>query len=538
MKRKLWLLLALAAILCCGAALADGGVKCGDNIYWTLDETGAMTITGSGPMWDYNWFDNPSPVDYDTSVTSVVIGDGITHVGACFFNECSSIVSVSLPAGLESIGQMAFYDNTVLENIEIPSGISEIGDMAFFGCKALENITLPASVTSLGTGVFMDCYGLTGATLLCDVSNIGIGAFRNCKKLADVALPGTLTCIDDNAFQNCPLLTDISIPDGVQSVCYAAFKQCASLTDVTIPDGATSIGESAFNACTNLSTAVIPASVTVIDPDAFASCPDLTIYGYIGTRAQSYASENNIPFSPLYNWCGENAYWVLVDGTLTISGTGPMYNYDNGANKSPFNGNEAIQRVVIEDGVTSVGNYAFYGCAGIESIDLGSVGSLGMYACCGCSTLASVDIPESVGVVGAAAFERCGALASATVRNDNATLYDAVFFGCGQLTMYGHVNSRPEAYAAQNRIAFIPLDFEPEIFLPADLTLLETGAFSDISAIAVVVTNPGTSIVNGAFDDSAVKYLYGFVGTEAHSFAVNNGLFFVPIDETWLENHR
>ena len=75
-----------------------------------------------------------------------------------------------------------------------------------------------------------------------------------------------------------------------------AFYECENLTSVKIPSGVTAIRHMAFYGCTELTSAEIPASVVGFGDRVFMNCSDLTIYGYAGTRAESYAEENNIPF--------------------------------------------------------------------------------------------------------------------------------------------------------------------------------------------------------------------------------------------------
>jgi hypothetical protein len=94
-------------------------------------------------------------------------------------------------------------------------------------------------------------------------------------------------------------LTDITIPDGVTSIGDYAFSSCTSLTDITIPNGVTSIGDYAFSRCTSLTDITIPNSVTSIGNWAFWGCGNLTIYGNIGSYAQTYAEENGIPFADI-----------------------------------------------------------------------------------------------------------------------------------------------------------------------------------------------------------------------------------------------
>ena len=109
--------------------------------------------------------------------------------------------------------------------------------------------------------------------------------------------------------------------------------------------------------------------------------------------------------------CGENLTWTYVEAThtLTISGTGAMKDYywsDNAAPWRSISGN--IQSVIFENGVTTIGNYAFSGCTGLTSVTIpNSVTSIGQFAFSGCSGLTSVTIGNSVTSIGQSAFDIC-----------------------------------------------------------------------------------------------------------------------------------
>ena len=121
-------------------------------------------------------------------------------------------------------------------------------------------------------------------------------------------------------------------------------------------------------------------------------------------------------------WNEDNLTWTLTaDGTLTISGTGAMKDYDYDNNRSPVYGNSSVKKVVIEDGVTSIGNSAFDNCRRLTDITIPkSVTSIGNYAFYNCSSLTSITIPDSVTSIGDYAFFYCYQLTSITL-SDSVT---------------------------------------------------------------------------------------------------------------------
>ena len=128
----------------------------------------------------------------------------------------------------------------------------------------------------------------------------------------------------------------------------------------------------------------------------------------------------------------EISYTLSKDGTLTISGT-DMPNYW-GANPAPWQGNRVI-KVIIEDGVTNIGEYAFAGCSSLTSITIpNSVTSIGRDAFSGgCSRLASITIHNSVTSIGLYAFRDCTGLTSIVIPNSMISIGNSVFMGCSGL---------------------------------------------------------------------------------------------------------
>lgn len=178
--------------------------------------------------------------------------------------------------------------------------------------------------------------------------------------------------IGNSAFIGCNNLTSVVIPNSVTNIGKEAFADCCNLTSVVIPNSVTNIGEEAFAGCSNLSSVTIPNSIKSIGDRVLSSCDNLKDIYYLGTREQwnqiTIGSYNNDLMNATihYNYnstsennkCGDNLTWEFDEnGTLTISGTGEMYDYDY-SNPSPWNSRTVVS-VNIENGVTSIGNYAF-----------------------------------------------------------------------------------------------------------------------------------------------------------------------------------
>ena len=131
-------------------------------------------------------------------------------------------------------------------------------------------------------------------------------------------------------------------------------------------------------------------------------------------------------------FCGPHLKWHLTDyGVLTISGKGIMKDYTSW---SPWI-YDSVKRVIIADGVTTIGDNAFNGCSSLTSVTIpNSVTTIGWRAFSGCSSLTSITIPNSVTIIGGSAFKHCSSLTSVTIPNSVTIIGDETFYGCSFLT--------------------------------------------------------------------------------------------------------
>ncbi|MDD6610696.1 MAG: leucine-rich repeat protein [Clostridiales bacterium] len=284
---------------------------CGDNLTWTLDQNGTLTIRGTGKMYDWSDESDVPWYQLQNQIIEVDIGNSVTSIGNCAFYSCDSLTSVTIGNGVTSIGNYAFYDCHSLTSVTIPDSVTTMGKHTFQGCSSLESVTIPDSVTSIGYNAFSDCGSLTSVTIPDSVTSIGSSAFYGCGSLTSVTIPDTVTSIGSWAFAYCDSLTSVTIPDSVTSIGNYAFEGCDNLTGIhvdtnnpayasvdgvlfnknktlliqypggksgayTIPDSVTSIGDYAFYSCDSLTSVAIPDSVTSIGAGVFQYCNSLT----------------------------------------------------------------------------------------------------------------------------------------------------------------------------------------------------------------------------------------------------------------------
>ena len=430
-----------------------------------------------------------------SSLTSVEIPNSITFIDQGAFSGCSNLASITIPDGVTTIRSGAFRNCSSLTSITIPDSVTNIGEGVFYHCPGLADdkgfvivrnmlcdyfgkgadVVVPTGVTKIDIGAFEWCSSLSSIAIPDSVTSIGSGAFQGCSSLTSVAIPDSVTSIGGSAFQGCSSLTSVTIPDGVVTIGMNAFSDCSSLTSITIPDSVTNICPYAFSNCSGLTSVEIPDSVTSIGPSAFYDCSALTDVYYGGSRAgwnKIWIYEYNdqltgatihyaktdptatppqtpmptpivtpnptatpaAPPVPTSGTCGENLTWRFEDGVLTISGTGAMTDYSSSQGPQLSWAAAKIKSVVIESGVTSIGDFAFAGQIGLTSITIpDSVTSIGDYAFHYCMSLTSVKIPDGVTRICQKVFQDCSSLTSVEIPDSVASIGSNACYNCTAL---------------------------------------------------------------------------------------------------------
>ena len=196
--------------------------------------------------------------------------------------------------------------------------------------------------------------------------------------------------------------------------------------------------------------------------------------------------------------CGENVTYTYVEAThtLTISGTGLMGDYISD-NIPWYNYRTDIVKVIIEEGVTSIGYRAFSGCSGLTSVTIpNSVTSIGFSAFMDCSGLTSITIPNSVTSLGNAVFSMCSSLAFVTIGNSVTSIGEHAFSGCSGLTSI----SIPYSVKSIGDNAFVWCTGLTSITIPNSVTSIGAWAIANCTGlISIIIGNSVTSIGDYAF---------------------------------------
>ena len=466
--------------------ISEGVTNICDSAFWLCVNLTSITIPNTvSEIADRAFYDC-------SGLTSVTIGNNVTSIGNSAFSGCDSLAVVNylndlsgwcmINFGLYESNPMYYAENIYINgvlfegDITIPDDIANIGDYTFYGCSSIKNVTIPDSVISIGNNAFGECEYLESMVIPNSVTSIGYRAFSGCTSLLNITIGNNITSIDSSAFGgtawskdslnrdngvlylgNILLDANVSgeyvIKDGTKIIADKAFYYCTGLTSVTIPDSVINMGSSVFEECTSLKTVklsnnlkaigaltfykcnnitelIIPDSVETIGYLAFWNCTSLTSIT-IGSGVSSINEDTFMGCSNLsdFYYNGNLANWCNIRFETSVSN--PLYYAENFySNSFSLHGN-----IVIPDEVTNIGDFTFYGCAGLESVTIPEgVKSIGDYAFYGCTNVTNVEIPESVLNIGDYAFYECTSLESISIPNGITSIGKCAFYGCTSLT--------------------------------------------------------------------------------------------------------
>ena len=362
------------------------------------------------------------------------------------------------------------------------------------------------------------------------VTSIGGCAFFYCTGLTSVTIPDSVTSIEGGAFSDCTGLTSVTIPNGVTSIGHDAFSGCTRLTSVTIPDSVTSIGEHAFSSCTRLTGITIPDSVTSIGSYAFSDCSNLTSVYFNAKECADFKENSNV-----FSNAGKNTEGMTITFGKNVKNI-PSYlcyasEYDSHTWKYYYSSDYApkVKGVKIENGVQSIGDYAFYSSELAEVTIPGSVVNIGKASFCGCSKLTDLTILDGVTNIGNSAFSGCTGLTEVYYNAENAVVVsqyshtDGVFkcagsSSAGLRVVIGDGVKKIPGYLFRdcpgltsvtigNNVtsigndAFLSCTNLTSVTIPDSVTSIGDGAFSGCTGLtSVTIPDSVTSIGAVAFD--------------------------------------
>ncbi len=446
---------------------------CGEKLWWELNREGTLTVRGSGDMSGaIPW--KSTPTSQDENIKKVIMEEGVTSIANNAFHSCTNLTEVSIPSTMKKIGQSAFRGCTALTSVTLPDGPLIIENYAFQDCTSLKSINV-SEETSLGMDVFKGCTSLSGV----DISPSGQYGENLRWKLAE---DGTLTFTGTGALkpkkgEATPVwkgsgrdkVKKVVIGEGVTLVGGYEFNGCKNLTEVILPEQSlTSIEDYAFLGCVSLEKINISANVTSIGANAFKNCTNLPDTAVIGRGNK------------------EKVNWELFkNGRLTVKGQGkiPDYGLD-------YSMKETIKEVVIEEGITGIGEGAF----------------------CDYKYLASVKLPATLTSIERSAFKNCPSLAGVEIPAKVTAIEEEAFSGCASLTSV----KLSEGLQVIRHQAFEGTKVSG-VTIPRTVTILEQAAFPDstdmtFARLADLEASPlkstGSSSPQGTNNQHKQNYIY------------------------------
>ena len=425
-------------------------------------------IFPGGPSWKTN-----PPFSWNDALQIVEIGDLVTSILSCSFNECHNLFQVTIGSGVKTIGDDAFgetgVENLYIDNLEqwcnidfgtfyssplafnhgwlhvggadavydivIPDGVTKINSYAFAGAR-LNSVTVPSGVTEIGEEAFAECWGDFQTVHLPEgLQSIGYGAFAN-STLKRIEIPESVTYLGSNMFFRCNELEEAIINAQITSVEEYSFYQCGNLRTVVLPPTLRIIHDWAFSSCISLQSIDIPEGVTEIGDVAFSgygftsviipnSVRTLGAGCFQGSKLTSVVIGTGLSEIPDDCFSGSELTSVTLPDNVTslgeeaFGGCASLAEVNIGKGLKQISDrcfqNSGLKSISIPSNVTSIGVEAFAGCASLETVDLSTRLREIPEKCFQNSGLVSITLPENITTVGEEAFSLCLSMRSVTV---------------------------------------------------------------------------------------------------------------------------
>ena len=438
----------------CGDVEVIARGTCGENITWVLDRDKVLIISGTGDMpnfapsvpWDY----------YKPTIEAVVIEPGITSICKYAFEGCSN-----------------------LKNATISESVASIGEDAFLGCSNLKKIVIPENVTSIDEGTFEECSSLEEITIPKSVTSIGKRAFYGCKVTTDVYFGGSTE----------EWITLGEHRPGAEYVHYSCVSANNHWEGEIHKDASCSEAGGTYAACSCGYEKLIAETAPALGHNWGAN--------HICTVCELLED------GP----CGDYVtYTVDKNGVLTVSGNGSMKDCEylnNGGDIHIIRGwdgiRDEIKKVIVEEGVTSIGWNAFRLLPNLESVEIAdSVSYIGDWAFAYNDNLKDISFGSGLQSTGIEVFSGCDSIERVVLPNADVDYGSHFFVHCDGIKEIVF----PEKLTAIGGSMFEGCTGLTEVVIPHTITTIGGSAFKGCCNLEVVeIPNSVTKIGPGAFSN-------------------------------------
>ena len=476
----------------------------------------------------------PDSVLYNGSEYKVV------SIGDYAFAHCYELISVDMPSNITSIGDYAFYLCHKLTSLEIPSSVIEIGNYAFSDCSGLTSIYLPNNVTSIGEYIFSGSIQLTSINIPSSITTIPRGFFSG-TGISSIEIPSHIKTISPCAFESCAL-SSVVLSEGLEEICDSAFLNCQELAGIRLPSTLKEIGINAFMDFVPayiVSKAIEPPVCSHLICDPYCYNGNCTLFVPKGTKekyqeVKGWMFDNIVDSIPLpaYDFMVDDvAYKVLSkeDKTVevvqkddllwkcsrelnnygykghvvipsTVNHNGTEYQvisvHENaltnnrdiesvvvskGIKVINLGGCTNLKSVILPEGIETIPDYGFCGCAFSEINIPSTVTSIGAFAFLDCVYLTSIDLPDNI-TSSSVWFQNCSRLKRVKLPKKLSWLKNYAFNGCSQLEEVIF----PDSLQGIEQYCFKGCSRLPHIELPECFRYLDYNVFSGCTGLAYI----------------------------------------------------
>lgn len=469
------------------------------------------------------------------ALKSIEIPAGVTVINTDTFSGCTGLESIILHDSLKQIRYGAFSSCTSLKSVQLPKYLEKPDESAYDG-SGLTSVTVPGSLTQIGEKAFQNCTGLTTVELEEGVIGIGGPAFSGCSALSSVSLPNNLKDIEQYAFNICSSIQSVKLPENLEKIGECAFNQCESLKDITIPESVTEIGSKAFELCRDLKsfTVLNPEVILPEDTGKNAKTPFIsnctyneknifegTLYGYKGSTLETYAKNHELNFEeiqtvPTSCELSETLSWKYNPARheLVITGEGDMPDFEKMEDVPWYTYRDDIFFISLPNGLTAIGDYAFWGCRN-HHIDLpAGLTRIGKYSFASNSNLENIELPSSLKTLGDSALSVCMKLKTIDIPENLNEISEGAFMLSGLETI-----TLPEYVTSIGKLSFALCPYLTDVFILNPECTIDM-EMSTISSQLFASGDP-----KNQFSGT----IYGYVDSTAEAYAETNNCNFLTV---------